>query len=534
MAALKRLVQLQSSQLGGSRQHSRGGQEEEEEEVSTTLKPLSACTDLHSSRKRERTKSSSSLRCEKEKKKEEEEEEKEEEEEEKNKQRKKRVIGREEGTRLEKVFFFFFFFLGTMLRYFGLSPFIITIIILLLLGCVTKAPCLQSSCGAEQESSAAQGAPGCGCGTPQRAAAVEERAAPSVGSAVKYSKGANERPPEAEGGGRGQRSQMVLISGGDFLMGTDNPGIPADGEGPQRPAHVDSFYMDVHEVTNRQFQSFVTATGHVTEAEKFGDSFVFEGILSEDVKNQITQAVSSTTPPHLCDSPAPEGSRELRPQLTRVLGFSSTLCCYFRLVRTFTGGCCPLVVPVKGANWKHPEGPDSHITDRLDHPVLHVSWADAVAFCSWANKRLPTEAEWEFACRGGLKDRLYPWGNKLNPNGQHYANLWQGEFPVHNSGEDGHVKTSPVMTFPANGFGLYDMVGNAWEWTSDWWTVHHTTEQQNNPKGPASGNDKVKKGGSYMCHKSYCYRYRCAARSQNTPDSSASNLGFRCVSKEQQ
>ncbi|KAG7215229.1 hypothetical protein INR49_022689 [Caranx melampygus] len=375
-----------------------------------------------------------------------------------------------------------------MLRYFDLSPFIITIIILLLLGCVTKAPCLQSSCGAEQESSAAQGAPGCGCGTPQRAAAVEERAAPSVGSAVKYSKGANERPPEAEGGGRGQRSQMVLISGGDFLMGTDNPGIPADGEGPQRPAHVDSFYMDVHEVTNRQFQSFVTATGHVTEAEKFGDSFVFEGILSEDVKNQITQAVAAA----------------------------------------------PWWLPVKGANWKHPEGPDSHITDRLDHPVLHVSWADAVAFCSWANKRLPTEAEWEFACRGGLKDRLYPWGNKLNPNGQHYANLWQGEFPVHNSGEDGHVKTSPVMTFPANGFGLYDMVGNAWEWTSDWWTVHHTTEQQNNPKGPASGNDKVKKGGSYMCHKSYCYRYRCAARSQNTPDSSASNLGFRCVSKEQQ
>ncbi|KAG8007887.1 Sulfatase-modifying factor 1 [Nibea albiflora] len=244
--------------------------------------------------------------------------------------------------------------------------------------------------------------------------------------------------------------QMVLISGGQFLMGTDKPGIPADGEGPQRLVHVDSFYMDIQEVTNQQFESFVEASGYVTEAEKFGDSFVFEGLLSEDVKNQITQAVAAA----------------------------------------------PWWLPVKGAYWRHPHGPDSNIKDRPDHPVLHVSWADAVAYCSWLHKRLPTEAEWEYACRGGLKDRLYPWGNKLNPKGQHYANLWQGDFPNHNTGEDGYVKTSPT--------------------------------------GPPSGTDKVKKGGSYMCHKSYCYRYRCAARSQNTPDSSASNLGFRCVSPEQQ
>uniref|UniRef100_A0A8D0AV60 Formylglycine-generating enzyme n=1 Tax=Sander lucioperca TaxID=283035 RepID=A0A8D0AV60_SANLU len=280
-------------------------------------------------------------------------------------------------------------------------------------------------------------------------------------------------------------TQMVLISGGEFLMGTDNPGIPADGEGPQRLVHVDSFYMDIQEVTNQQFQSFVNATGYISEAEKFGDSFVFEGILSESVKNQITQAVAAA----------------------------------------------PWWLPVKGANWRHPDGPDSNITDRLDHPVLHVSWADAFTYCTWANRRLPTEAEWEYACRGGLEDRLYPWGNKLNPKGQHYANLWQGDFPNHNSAEDGYIKTSPVMSFPANGFGLYDMVGNAWEWTSDWWTVHHTTDPQHNPTGPPSGTDKVKKGGSYMCHKSYCYRYRCAARSQNTPDSAASNLGFRCVSQ---
>uniref|UniRef100_A0A1A8GHR5 Sulfatase modifying factor 1 n=1 Tax=Nothobranchius korthausae TaxID=1143690 RepID=A0A1A8GHR5_9TELE len=349
---------------------------------------------------------------------------------------------------------------------------------------VNEVFCLQSSCRGEQDSLPVEGAGGCGCGKLKRAA--DESGTATKDPADKYSSEANERTSEASEDGNKVQSQMVLIPGGEFLMGTDNPGIPADGEGPQRSVHVDPFYMDVQEVTNQQFQSFVGATGYVTEAEKFRDSFVFEGILSDSVKNQITQAVAAA----------------------------------------------PWWLPVKGANWKHPEGPDSSITDRLNHPVVHVSWSDAVAFCSWANKRLPTEAEWECACRAGLKDRLYPWGNKLNPKGQHYANLWQGEFPTHNSGEDGYVQTSPVESFPANGFGLYDIVGNVWEWTSDWWTVHHMTDHQHNPTGPPSGKDKVKKGGSYMCHKSYCYRYRCAARSQNTPDSSASNLGFRCVSRE--
>ncbi|KAM8914911.1 formylglycine-generating enzyme isoform 1-T1 [Spinachia spinachia] len=333
---------------------------------------------------------------------------------------------------------------------------------------------VQGSRGALSQAAPPQGAAGCGCDRLRRDAAAAERV--EDGSRYfKYSEGANGRP----------QAQMVLIAGGPFWMGTDDPGIPPDGEGPRRLVHVDSFYMDIQEVTNQQFQSFVNATGYITEAEKFGDSFVFEGILSDSVKNQITQAVAAA----------------------------------------------PWWLPVKGANWKSPNGPDSNITDILDHPVLQVSWADAVAFCSWANGRLPTEAEWEYACRGGLEDRLYPWGNKLNPKGQHYANLWQGDFPNHNSAEDGYIRTSPVKSFPANAFGLYDMAGNAWEWTADWWTVHHTTERQRNPTGPPSGTDKVKKGGSYMCHKSYCYRYRCAARSQNTPDSAASNLGFRCVSE---
>ncbi|XP_068450514.1 formylglycine-generating enzyme isoform X2 [Clinocottus analis] len=348
--------------------------------------------------------------------------------------------------------------------------------------CVNTVLCSQGSCGAQPEPAAPQAAAGCGCGKLKRAAALEhvEDSTASAEPAHKYSRDASERPSEARGDEKNMLSQ--------FLMGTDNPGIPADGEGPQRLVHVDAFYMDIQEVSNQQFQGFVNATGYVTEAEKFGDSFVFEGILSESVKNQITQAVAAA----------------------------------------------PWWLPVKGANWRHPDGPDSNITDVLDHPVLHVSWTDAAAYCSWANRRLPTEAEWEYACRGGLEDRLYPWGNKLNPKGQHYANLWQGDFPNHNSAEDRYIKTSPVKSFPANAFGLYDMAGNAWEWTSDWWTVHHTTEQQHNPTGPPSGTDKVKKGGSYMCHKSYCYRYRCAARSQNTPDSAASNLGFRCVSRGQQ
>ncbi|XP_046882485.1 formylglycine-generating enzyme isoform X1 [Hypomesus transpacificus] len=328
----------------------------------------------------------------------------------------------------------------------------------------------------------------CGCHNLKRDVLVTTESHASEDPAVKYLQTTNEKPTLSTKSGEKSVSdrQMVLISGGEFLMGTDNPGIPPDGEGPQRSVNLEAFYMDIHEVTNHQFKSFINATGYVTEAETFGDSFVFDGVLSEATKSQISQAVAAA----------------------------------------------PWWLPVKGADWRHPEGPDSSITDRTDHPVLHVSWRDAGAYCSWAQKRLPTEAEWEHACRGGLKDRLYPWGNKLTPKEQHYSNLWQGDFPTHNSGEDGYIKTSPVMSFPANGYGLYDMVGNAWEWTSDWWSVHHTADRQHNPKGPPSGTDKVKKGGSYMCHKSYCYRYRCAARSQNTPDSSASNLGFRCVSQE--
>ncbi|XP_056293829.1 formylglycine-generating enzyme isoform X2 [Pseudoliparis swirei] len=354
--------------------------------------------------------------------------------------------------------------------------------------CVNTVLHIQDSCAAQAEPAAPRAAASCGCEKLKRDAALErveetpvrvEDSTVSADPAHKYSRGARERLPEARGEEKSTQSPMVLISGGQFLMGTDDPGIPADGEGPQRLVHVDAFSMDIQEVTNQQFQIFVNGTGYVTEAEKFGDSFVFEGILSESVKNQITQAVAAA----------------------------------------------PWWLPVKGANWRHPEGPDSNITDAGPSCSTCV-----LGGCGG----LLLLGQWETSDRsrmGVRLQRLYPWGNKLNPKGQHFANLWQGDFPNHNSAEDRYIQTSPVKSFPANAFGLYDMAGNAWEWTSDWWTVHHTTEQQHNPTGPPSGTDKVKKGGSYMCHKSYCYRYRCAARSQNTPDSAASNLGFRCVSQ---
>jgi len=291
--------------------------------------------------------------------------------------------------------------------------------------------------------------------------------------------------PKAEGSGEFPRTdQMVLIAGGQFEMGTNKPVFVADGEGPARLTNVSSFYMDVHEVSNAEFQEFVDAEGYVTEAEKFGNSFVLERLISQKTKEKITQAVAAA----------------------------------------------PWWLPVDKADWKHPEGPDSNINNRMDHPVTHVSWNDAVAYCEWKSKRLPTEAEWEYACRAGLKDRLYPWGNNLNPKGEHLMNIWHGEFPTEDTGEDGFAGTAPVNSFPATKYGLKNIVGNVWEWTADWWTTEHDNKPKSNPKGPKSGTDKVKKGGSFMCTKKYCYRHRCGARSQNTPDSSAMNLGLRCAS----
>lgn len=269
-------------------------------------------------------------------------------------------------------------------------------------------------------------------------------------------------------------NRMALIPGGDYFIGTNKPVFEADGEGPERPVLLPDFYMDVHEVSNREFLRFVEATKCVTEAEKFGNSFVLASLIKNpDVSKKVTQAVAGS----------------------------------------------PWWLPVNGSNWRSPEGDGSDISDRLDHPVVHVSWNDASAFCAHNGRRLPSEAEWEVACRGGLRARLYSWGNKWMPNDEHHANTWQGEFPAHDSGEDGFVGTAPVTAFPSNKYGLKQMIGNVWEWTSDDWTV----------AGRVVANEKVKKGGSFMCHKDFCFRHRCAARSHNTADSTASNLGFRCA-----
>ena len=277
---------------------------------------------------------------------------------------------------------------------------------------------------------------------------------------------------------------MIYIPGGTFLMGTDDKeGFPADGEGPVREVELSPFYIDACTVTNAQFAEFVRDTNYKTEAERFGWSFVFHLFVPENIKREHARVVPGL----------------------------------------------PWWLAVNGAYWREPEGPGSTVEDRWDHPVVHVSWNDAVAYCKWAGKRLPTEAEWEFAARGGLVQKRYPWGDRLKPNGVHMCNIWQGKFPVHNTAADGYIGTAPARSFPPNGYGLYNVVGNVWEWCSDWFSPTPARYGTKNPRGPSHGHQRVMRGGSYLCHKSYCNRYRVAARSSNTPDSSTGNLGFRCA-----
>ena len=284
--------------------------------------------------------------------------------------------------------------------------------------------------------------------------------------------------------GRAPRG-MVHIPGGTFLMGADDDaGFAADGEGPVREVDVSPFLMDEIAVTNAQFGRFVRQTRYRTEAERFGWSFVFHSFVPRKVARTVTQAVAEA----------------------------------------------PWWWRVDGACWRRPDGPGSGISRRMDHPVVHVSWNDAQAYCRWAEKRLPTEAEWEMAARGGLVGKRYAWGDDLAPNGRHMCNIWQGEFPDRNTTEDGHDGTAPAMSFDPNGFGLYNVAGNVWEWQWDWFSpTFHRHGSRDNPTGPPSGVSRVIRGGSYLCHESYCNRYRVAARSANTPDSSTGNMGFRCV-----
>jgi formylglycine-generating enzyme len=280
------------------------------------------------------------------------------------------------------------------------------------------------------------------------------------------------------------RSRTAL-PGGTFQMGTDYAqAFPMDGEGPVRPVTLSPFEIDTFPVTNRDFAKFVDATGYRTESETFAWSFVFWMHLPPERLDELVED---------------------------------------------TVAAAPWWCKVPGASWRHPEGPGSDVNGRQNHPVVHVSWNDAAAYAAWAGKSLPTEAQWEYAARGGLEQKLYPWGDELTPEGKHLCNIWQGEFPRVDTGEDGWRGACPVDAFPSNGFGLYSITGNVWEWCADWFGTAHDAREQRDPCGSAGGEAKVMKGGSFLCHASYCNRYRVAARTSNTPDSAASNIGFRCV-----
>ncbi|WP_443066084.1 formylglycine-generating enzyme family protein [Streptomyces sp. NBC_00569] len=282
---------------------------------------------------------------------------------------------------------------------------------------------------------------------------------------------------------------MLRIPGGAFLMGGDDAdAFPEDGEGPVREVRLAPFLIDATTVTNRQFAKFVRSSGYRTDAEHYGWSFVFYALVHPAARHAVRDGAVEQAPWWLA---------------------------------------------VEGACWSAPYGPGSAWTDLPNHPVVHVSWRDASAYAAWAGKRLPTEAEWERAARGGLEGARFPWGDELLPRGQHRCNIWQGRFPQDNTGEDGYLGTAPVKSYRANNYGLYNTSGNVWEWCSDWWsTTWHTAgrpETRHDPAGPPAGAAKVIRGGSYLCHASYCNRYRVAARTSNTPDSSTGHMGFRCA-----
>jgi len=303
---------------------------------------------------------------------------------------------------------------------------------------------------------------------------------------------------------------MVHIPGGTFMMGGDNDQARKD-EFPKHKVEVSGFWMDIQEVTNAQFKAFVDATGYLTVAEKKPDW--------EEMKKQLPAG-----------TPKPDES---------VLVPASLV---------FNPPSHPVNLQagpvwwawVQAANWHQPNGPGSNIDGKENYPVVHIAWDDAMAYCKWAGKRLPTEAEWEYAARGGLSNEIYPWGNQNVDEGTVKANSWQGQFPNQNTGRDGFYDSSPVKSFQPNAFGLYDMAGNVWEWCSDWYHADYYKSVKNgelNPQGPESSYDpqdptvpkKVTRGGSFLCNDAYCSGYRVAARMKTSADTGLSHTGFRCV-----
>lgn len=318
--------------------------------------------------------------------------------------------------------------------------------------------------------------------------------------------------PEAEADGPPPRPGMIWIPGGTFRMGSDKF-YPE--EAPVHRVAVDGFWIDATPVTNRQFREFVKATGHVTVAETAPDPKDYPGAPAHMLH---AGSLVFSPPPHPVD-----------------LGDWSQWWQF-----------------LKGADWRHPYGPKSTINGLDNHPVVHVAHADALAYARWAGMDLPTEAEWEFAARGGLDGADYAWGDELAPGGAHRANTWQGQFPHQNLTQDGFDRTSPVKAFPPNGYGIHDMIGNVWEWTADWYSPRHEADAPKAcciPRNPRGGREeashdpgqpqiriprKVIKGGSHLCAPNYCQRYRPAARHAEAVDTSTGHLGFRCVNRNQE
>lgn len=310
-------------------------------------------------------------------------------------------------------------------------------------------------------------------------------------------------------------SNMVLIPGGEFDMGADNNQASPD-EYPKHRVRVDSFYMDMTEVTNAEFASFVEATGYITTAEK--------AVVWEEMRKTL-----------------PEGTPKPADSLLQPAA----------LVFQPTKGAVSLEDVSQwwnwtiGANWRQPQGPGSTIQGKENYPVTQVSWYDAMAYCQWAGKRLATEAEWEYAARGGLENNIYTWGNEHVSKGEAKANSWDGDFPYRNTERDGYFRTAPVKSYDPNGYGLYDMSGNVWEWVADKYDYHYYESLKgrttHNPKGPAQSFDpymntgvlRTIRGGSFLCNDAYCSGYRVSRRMKSSEDTGLENTGFRCVADVQ-
>lgn len=298
---------------------------------------------------------------------------------------------------------------------------------------------------------------------------------------IEYVAAAEAVEPACRGEAEELLAALVPIPGGLFEMGARRSTYHGDLDSPRRKIRLSPYRISPTAVTNAQFARFVQATAYRTVAEREGWSFVFHLLLERPTDH----------PEH------PPGLRWWR--------------------------------KVEGASWLAPEGPGSDWHARTDHPVVHVSWFDALAYCRWAGLRLPSEAEWERAARGGLENKKFPWGNDAMPDGRHAMNIWQGEFPNHNTSDDGFVGTAPVTAFEPNGYGLYNMSGNVWEWVQDFKGPRRPIRPgaEHDPKGPLDGHQRVQRGGSYLCHPSYCDRYHVHSRTGTEPDSSTGNCGFR-------